>query len=166
LLVFCFLLLSDTKKTMFYVLQSIPKLDYTFEIEISVLFSKIESHDVPYLSWGLVRDTLSGDRSSTMTKFNSNMYIHNITPISHWARQRSLPSPWSSMARSVSFGVRSRKWSNVGQSWDEWPKIYYLELLRASEGTSSRYLSALGRRGELWPVLLMCNPQGRSVPQQ
>jgi hypothetical protein len=28
--VFCFLLLSDTKKTMFYVLQLRPKLDYTF----------------------------------------------------------------------------------------------------------------------------------------
>jgi hypothetical protein len=25
---------------------------------------------------------------------------------------------------------------------------------------------ALGPRGGLWPVLLMCNPQGRPVPQQ
>jgi hypothetical protein len=32
-----------------------------------------------------------------------------------------------------------RKLSNVGQSLDGWPKIYYLELLRASEGTSSRW---------------------------
>jgi hypothetical protein len=44
---------------MFYVLHSKPKLDYTYYIEISVLFSKIESHDVPYLSRILVRDTLS-----------------------------------------------------------------------------------------------------------
>jgi hypothetical protein len=39
--------------------------------------------------------------------------------------------------RSERFGVRSR---NVGQSLDGWPKIYYLELLRASEGTLSRWL--------------------------
>jgi hypothetical protein len=49
----------------------------------------------------------------------------------------------SSLAeRSVSFGVRSRKLSNVGQSLDGFiilPKIYYLELLRASEGTLSRW---------------------------
>jgi hypothetical protein len=44
----------------------------------------------------------------------------------------------SSMApRSVHFGMWSRMLSNVGQSWDEWPKIYYLELLRASDGTLS-----------------------------
>jgi hypothetical protein len=41
--------------------------------------------------------------------------------------------------RSVSFGVRSRKLSNVGQSLDRIPKNYYLELLRASEGTLSRW---------------------------
>jgi hypothetical protein len=35
----------------------------------------------------------------------------------------------SSMAlRSVRFGVRSRKLSNVGQSLNGWPNIYYLEL--------------------------------------
>jgi hypothetical protein len=58
------LLFSVTKKTMFYVLQSRLKLDYTFKIEIRVLFSKIESHDVPCLI--LVRETLSScivDRS-------------------------------------------------------------------------------------------------------
>jgi hypothetical protein len=37
----------------------------------------------------------------------------------------------------VRFGVRSWKLSNVGQSLDGWPKIYYLELHRASEGTLS-----------------------------
>jgi hypothetical protein len=38
----------------------------------------------------------------------------------------------------VRFCVGSRKLSNVGQSLDGWLKIYYLELLRASEGTLSR----------------------------
>jgi hypothetical protein len=47
------------KKSIFYVVQIRPKLDNTIYIEISVLFSNIESHDIPYLSWGLVRDTLS-----------------------------------------------------------------------------------------------------------
>jgi hypothetical protein len=55
--------------------------------------------------------------------------------------------------RSVSLGVRSRKLSNIGQSLDGLPKIYYLELFRASEGTL-RYLFALGLRGGLWPFLL------------
>jgi hypothetical protein len=41
--------------------------------------------------------------------------------------------------RWVRFGVRSRKLSNFGQSLDEWPKIYYLELLRAAEGTLSHW---------------------------
>jgi hypothetical protein len=41
-------------------------------------------------------------------------------------------APWS-----VCFGVRSRKLSNVDQSLDGWPNIYYLELLRASEVTLS-----------------------------
>jgi hypothetical protein len=46
----------------------------------------------------------------------------------------------SSMApRSVRFGVRSRQLSNVGQSLDRWPKIYYLDFLRASEDTLSRW---------------------------
>jgi hypothetical protein len=40
--------------------------------------------------------------------------------------------------RSVCFGVRSQKLSNVDQSLDGWPKFYYLELLCASEGTLSR----------------------------
>jgi hypothetical protein len=40
--------------------------------------------------------------------------------------------------RSVRFGVRSRKLSNVGQSLDG-SKINYLELLRTSEGTLSRW---------------------------
>jgi hypothetical protein len=41
----------------------------------------------------------------------------------------------SMVPQSVRFGVRSRKLSNAGQSLERWPKIYYLELLRASEGT-------------------------------
>jgi hypothetical protein len=40
--------------------------------------------------------------------------------------------------RPERFGVRPRK-LNVGQSLDGLPKIYYLELLRASEGTLSRW---------------------------
>jgi hypothetical protein len=45
-------------------------------------------------------------------------------------------------------------------------KIYYLEILRALEGTLSHWSrlhlqslapTALGPRGELWTVLLMCN---------
>jgi hypothetical protein len=46
----------------------------------------------------------------------------------------------SSMAlRSKRFGVRLRKLGNVGQLLDGWPKVYYLELLRAWEGTLSRW---------------------------
>jgi hypothetical protein len=41
--------------------------------------------------------------------------------------------------RSVRFDVRPRKLSNVGRSLDGWPKIYYVELLRASEGTLRRW---------------------------
>jgi hypothetical protein len=42
--------------------------------------------------------------------------------------------------RSVRFGVRSRKLSsNVGQSLDGRPKIYYYELHSTSEGTLSRW---------------------------
>jgi hypothetical protein len=41
--------------------------------------------------------------------------------------------------RSVRFGVRSRKLSKIGQPLDGSPKIFHLELLRASEGTLSRW---------------------------
>jgi hypothetical protein len=51
----------------------------------------------------------------------------------NWVRSSSIAP------RSVRFGVWSRKLSNVGQALDGWPKIYYLELLRASEGTLSRW---------------------------
>jgi hypothetical protein len=37
------------------------------------------------------------------------------------------------------FGVRSLKLSNIGRWSDEWPKIYYLEHFRASEGRLSRW---------------------------
>jgi hypothetical protein len=53
--------------------------------------------------------------------------------ISNTIFMRTLMAP-----RSVRFGVRSQKLSNVGQSLDGLPKMYYLELLRASEGTLSR----------------------------
>jgi hypothetical protein len=59
------------------------------------------------------------------------------------------------------------KLSGVGQSLDGWPKIYYQELLRVSDGTLSRWsrlhLQSLapinpywGPHGGLWPVLLIC----------
>jgi hypothetical protein len=38
--VFCFLLLLDTKKTMFYDLQLRPKLDYTFKLNLVASFQK------------------------------------------------------------------------------------------------------------------------------
>jgi hypothetical protein len=67
--------------------------------------------------------------------------------------------------RSVRCGVRSRKLM-VSHRMTE---IYYLELLRASEGTFkplvpaafavvSIHQTALGPRGGLARVLLMCNP--------
>jgi hypothetical protein len=64
--------------------------------------------------------------------------------------------------RSVHFSVRGhvkQRWSVIG--WVT--KNFYLELLRASEGTTafaivSTQPSALGPRGGLWPVLLMCDP--------
>jgi hypothetical protein len=37
--------------------------------------------------------------------------------------------------------VRSRKLSNVDQSLDGWPKMYYLEFLRAAEGKLSSWFS-------------------------
>jgi hypothetical protein len=46
----------------------------------------------------------------------------------------------SSMApRSVRFGVQSRKLSNVRQSLDGCPKMYYLDLLRALGGMLSHW---------------------------
>jgi hypothetical protein len=70
--------------------------------------------------------------------------------------------------RSVYFGVRLWKLSNVGQSLDGRPKIYLFKLFRASEDTLnpwprlhcavvSTHQPALGPRGGLWPVLLMSN---------
>jgi hypothetical protein len=42
-------------------------------------------------------------------------------------------------SRSVRFGVCLRMLSNVDQSLDGRPKNNYLELVRASEGTLSRW---------------------------
>jgi hypothetical protein len=62
----------------------------------------------------------------------------------------------------VNFGVWSRKLSNIGQSLDGWPKIYYLELLRASEGTLSRwsrvYLQSLAPTNPHWVRLVGHGP--------
>jgi hypothetical protein len=59
----------------------------------------------------------------------------------------------SSMApRSVRFGVRSRKLSNVGQSlYVRDQKFYFLELL----AVVSTQQPALGPRGVLWPLCLI-----------
>jgi hypothetical protein len=39
-------------------------------------------------------------------------------------------------------------------------------LVPAAFPVVSTHQPALGPRGGLWPVLLMCNPEGRPVPQQ
>jgi hypothetical protein len=39
-------------------------------------------------------------------------------------------------------------------------------LVPAAYVVVSTHQPALGPRGELWPVLLMCNPLGTPVPQQ
>jgi hypothetical protein len=77
--------------------------------------------------------------------------------------------------RSVRFGVRSRKLSNIGQLLDGLPKIYFLELLRASKGSLSRWsllhLQLLIPTNPHWARVVgygppYWNPYGRSVPQQ
>jgi hypothetical protein len=70
---------------------------------------------------------------------------------------------WSSMAlQLVCFGVRSRKLSNVGQSLDGWSKIYYVELLRASEGALSRrsrlHLQSLAPTNPHWARVVGYGP--------
>jgi hypothetical protein len=67
-------------------------------------------------------------------------------PLDHRARDMSYMILWwyrtgrsSTATQSMRFGVRSRKLSNVGQLLEGWSKIYYLELLRASEGTLSHW---------------------------
>jgi hypothetical protein len=59
------------------------------------------------------------------------------------SRQKELDGPAVS-----ALSVQSCKLSNVGRSSDGWPKIYYLELLHASEDTLSSWcrlhLQALG----------------------
>jgi hypothetical protein len=73
-----------------------------------------------------------------------------------WVAQMAMPS--------VRFSMWSRKLSNVGRSLDRWPKIYYLELLRAWDvkplvpatfTAVSTHQSALGPRDELWSVILI-----------
>jgi hypothetical protein len=64
--------------------------------------------------------------------------------------------------RSVHFGVRSRKLSNIGQSLNGWPKIYYLQFLRASKGTLSRWsrlhLQSLVPTNPLWARVVGYGP--------
>jgi hypothetical protein len=62
-------------------------------------------------------------------------------------------------------GVWSRKISNIGRASDGWPKIYYFELLCASDGMLSRwfrlYLQSFAPTNPhwAWPVLLV----GKSI---
>jgi hypothetical protein len=63
-----------------------------------------------------------------------SLLFRRIEEEEDWRLRRSSMTPLS-----MRFGVRSRKLSNVGQSLDGWLKMYYLELLRASEGTLSRW---------------------------
>jgi hypothetical protein len=62
--------------------------------------------------------------------------------------------------RSVRFGVRSQKLIKVGQSLGGLPKIYYLELLRASEGTLNRWsrLQPLALTNPHWACLVGYGP--------
>jgi hypothetical protein len=69
----------------------------------------------------------------------------------------------SSMApQSVRFGLRSWKLSNIGHSLDGLPKNYYLELLRASEGTLSRlsglHLQSLAPTNPHWARVVGYGP--------
>jgi hypothetical protein len=56
----------------------------------------------------------------------------------------------------------SRKLSNVGLSLDGWQKIYYLELLRVSEGTLSRWsrlhLQSLASTNRHWARVVGYGP--------
>jgi hypothetical protein len=64
--------------------------------------------------------------------------------LSRWSRlvlQSLAPTNphWWGAPRSVRLGVQSWKLSNVGHPSNGWPKMYHFELLRASEGTLSRW---------------------------
>jgi hypothetical protein len=71
-----------------------------------------------------------------------------------------MKSPMS--PRPVRFGMQSRKSSNVGQSLDGWPKIYYLEFLRATQGTLSRWsrlnLQSLALTNPHWACVVGYGP--------
>jgi hypothetical protein len=68
------------------------------------------------------------------------MYVNNFSNILPTFRYSKQKIRRSSMApRSVRFGVRSWKLSNINSSLDGWPKIYYLELLPSLKATWSRW---------------------------
>jgi hypothetical protein len=64
--------------------------------------------------------------------------------------------------RSVRFGVRSWKISNICQSLHGWPKIFYLELFRALEGMLSRWsrlhLQSLAPTYPQWARVVVYGP--------
>jgi hypothetical protein len=102
------------------------------------------------------RDNL--DISSKITySILCNQMLKRFFVILLWGSVRS-----SMASRSVHFGVRSRKLSNVGQSLDRWPKIYYLELLRASESTlsgwSRLHLTSLAPTNPHWAHVVGYGP--------
>jgi hypothetical protein len=99
----------------------------------------------PYITINFIKDYF-------VRKLNIDFCLFNL-------KQRSSIAP-----RSVRFGVRSRKLSNValGKSLDGWPKIYYLELLRASKGTLIRWsrlhLQSLAPTNPHWPCVVGYGP--------
>jgi hypothetical protein len=69
-------------------------------------------------------------------------------------------TPEAEEALDGPFSVRSRKLSNIGWSSDGWPKIYYLELRRASQDTLSRWsrLQSLAPTDPHWARVVCYGP--------
>jgi hypothetical protein len=83
------------------------------------------------------------------------IYINTTNSPKQLRQPRSSMAPWS-----VRLGVRSRKLSNVVQSSNGWPKVYYLELLHASKGTLSRklHLQSLAPTNPHWARVVGYGP--------
>jgi hypothetical protein len=93
------------------------------------------------------RGDCTGSRTFTCTTLSnfSSYFWTSITSIkstylimNNWHLRLPYRRSWIA-PRSVRFGVRSRKLRNVGRSLNGYPKMSYLELLRASEGTLSHW---------------------------
>jgi hypothetical protein len=74
---------------------------------------------------------------------------------------------YSMTPRSERFEVRSRKLSNIGQSLNEYPKVNYLELLRASERTlscwSRLYFQSIAPSNPHWARVVARSPYVQSM---